>query len=141
MEGLIGSLAGLPGPLVEYIEQLILVVGAHGHGLVADGAHPVDDLVCQLGLEGGHVVLREQLVHFQHTHTFQGCVDTQQVLQLWSMGVVLNLAKGVSLGLLNFNSDHFGVINKVNTCFLGWVTLTHLFSSILKTHHSVIDPW
>ena len=91
-KGEVGGLAGLPGPLIKDIQQLILVVGAHGHGLVADGAHPVDDLVCQLGLEGGHVVLREQLVHFQYTHTFQGCVDTQQVLQLGSMGIVLYLA-------------------------------------------------
>ncbi len=68
MQSLFSHLACLLSTLVEYVKKLVLLVGAHGHGFVANGTDTVDDFVGELGLERGHVVLREQLIHLLHTH-------------------------------------------------------------------------
>ncbi len=71
MQSLFSHLACLLSTLVEYVEELVLLVSAQGHGFVADGTDTVDDLVGELGLERGHVVLCEQLIHLLHTHALQ----------------------------------------------------------------------
>ena len=37
------------------------------------------------------------------------------------------LPKGVGLGLLNLDPDHFRVVNEVDAGLLGGITLAHLF--------------
>ena len=49
------------------------------------------------------------------------------------------LPKGVSLGLLDLNPDHFRVVNEVDAGLLGGITLAHLLVRVLQRHDSVVN--
>lgn len=49
------------------------------------------------------------------------------------------LPKGVSLGLLNLDPDHFRVVNEVDAGLLGGITLAHLLVRVLQRHDSVVN--
>lgn len=93
-------------------------MSAQFHRLLANGADLVYDFIGQLGLEGGHVVLNEKFIYFFYINTFECGVNVKEILQLRSHRIILDLAERVGLGLLNFQTDHFRVIDQVDAGFL-----------------------